>query len=301
MRETGAKLRAAREARHLSLDDVTRCTHLPLRTLTAFEEGRVADLPPPLYARSFLRQYATLLDLPPEELVADLDRELPLAPAPDASVSPHGHSARSARGSLAGTVALLLLALGSALFYRHTLTIDGHPGGRIANATSPTETAAPTVGTVPTATPSPSLPRSSPTAPSLAVTVPMPTATPLPESSPTSAPTPPPPSPTPAKPTAGPAATPARPAAPRPPAATQPAVAAAVTERPQTALPPPPSDSTRTPDHTATPAATYHVRPGDTLTAIARRYGLSVTDIARGNDVTDPRKLRAGQTLRLPR
>lgn len=299
MRETGAKLRAAREARHLSLDDVTRSTHLPLRTLSAFEEGRVADLPPPLYARSFLRQYAALLDLPPEELVSDLDRDLPLAAAPGPSFEQPGRSRRPARGSLAGTLALLLLALGSALFYRHTLTIAARPDDRIANATSSTETASPAVGVVLVETPSPSPPLPSPTALTLAAASPLPTATSSPAPSPTA--TLPPSTPTPARPTTIPTATNVPRASPAPPTATRPAVAVAATARPQPVLPPPPSDAVPTPDRTATPDATYHVRRGDTLTAIARHYGLSVTDLARDNGMADPSKLRAGQTLRMPR
>jgi len=44
----------------------------------------------------------------------------------------------------------------------------------------------------------------------------------------------------------------------------------------------------------------YTVRPGDTLSAIARRYRVDESDIRRLNGITDPRRLRAGQELRLP-
>lgn len=44
----------------------------------------------------------------------------------------------------------------------------------------------------------------------------------------------------------------------------------------------------------------YTVRSGDTLSAIARRYRVSESDISRLNGITDPRRLRAGQQLRLP-
>ena len=47
-------------------------------------------------------------------------------------------------------------------------------------------------------------------------------------------------------------------------------------------------------------SGTYTVVPGDTLGSIARRHGVKVGDIAILNTVTDPGKLRVGQTLRLP-
>jgi LysM repeat protein len=42
---------------------------------------------------------------------------------------------------------------------------------------------------------------------------------------------------------------------------------------------------------------TYQVRPGDTLGAIARRLGVSIAHLQQVNNISDPRRLRAGQTL----
>ncbi len=42
---------------------------------------------------------------------------------------------------------------------------------------------------------------------------------------------------------------------------------------------------------------TYRVRPGDTLGAIARRLGVSVTHLERVNSITNPRRLQVGQRL----
>jgi N-acetylmuramoyl-L-alanine amidase len=41
------------------------------------------------------------------------------------------------------------------------------------------------------------------------------------------------------------------------------------------------------------------VAKGDTLSAIAKAHGVSATDLARWNDISDPRRLRIGQELRL--
>ena len=44
---------------------------------------------------------------------------------------------------------------------------------------------------------------------------------------------------------------------------------------------------------------THKVRPGESLSVIARRYKVSVRDLQTWNNIRDPRKLRAGRTLTL--
>jgi murein DD-endopeptidase MepM/ murein hydrolase activator NlpD len=46
---------------------------------------------------------------------------------------------------------------------------------------------------------------------------------------------------------------------------------------------------------------TYLVQPGDTLSAIAAFYGLTVESLMLANNITDPAMLSAGQTLTIPR
>ena len=48
----------------------------------------------------------------------------------------------------------------------------------------------------------------------------------------------------------------------------------------------------------AGPSWTYRVQKGDTLSAISRRYGVSVAEIQRQNGIRDAGSLRLGQTLR---
>ena len=59
-----------------------------------------------------------------------------------------------------------------------------------------------------------------------------------------------------------------------------------------------------TPDTAAADAGTatkdYRVRRGDTLSSLARRFGLSVLELARLNDLDPKTKLRHGHTLRVP-
>jgi murein DD-endopeptidase MepM/ murein hydrolase activator NlpD len=46
---------------------------------------------------------------------------------------------------------------------------------------------------------------------------------------------------------------------------------------------------------------THEVRAGETLTAIAMRYGVSVDEIARANGLADPNRIYVGQVLVIPR
>jgi N-acetylmuramoyl-L-alanine amidase len=45
---------------------------------------------------------------------------------------------------------------------------------------------------------------------------------------------------------------------------------------------------------------TYRVRPGDTLSQIARRHGISLKPLQAANPGVDPKRLRVHQVLRLP-
>lgn len=44
----------------------------------------------------------------------------------------------------------------------------------------------------------------------------------------------------------------------------------------------------------------YTVRRGDTLSALARRFGVTVADLAALNDISDPDRIYVGQRLRVP-
>ena len=47
-------------------------------------------------------------------------------------------------------------------------------------------------------------------------------------------------------------------------------------------------------------SAAYTVQPGDNLTTIGARFGVTVADLARANGIADPNRLRAGQSLNIP-
>ena len=45
--------------------------------------------------------------------------------------------------------------------------------------------------------------------------------------------------------------------------------------------------------------ADYTVKKGDTLSAIAKKYGTTYQEIAKANGISDPNKIYAGQTLKI--
>ncbi|MCY4108928.1 MAG: LysM domain-containing protein, partial [Chloroflexi bacterium] len=61
---------------------------------------------------------------------------------------------------------------------------------------------------------------------------------------------------------------------------------------------------TATPTSTATPNAAapveYEVRPSDTLSEIARRFGVTTNELAEANEIENPDDIRAGAVLRIP-
>ncbi|PLZ99043.1 peptidase M23 [Fischerella thermalis CCMEE 5268] len=51
---------------------------------------------------------------------------------------------------------------------------------------------------------------------------------------------------------------------------------------------------------TSSASATYEVKPGDTLAAIARAYGTSVSELAKANHLSNPNQLKINQKLNIP-
>lgn len=82
MSEIGEQLRAAREARGLSLQDVEQKTRIRAKYLAAIEAGDFAALPGDVYVRLFIKSYATFLDLDPAPLLATVGTPAPPLPEP---------------------------------------------------------------------------------------------------------------------------------------------------------------------------------------------------------------------------
>lgn len=119
LQELGAVFKQERERRGLSVEDVVQRTKISRRNLLAIEAGRKEDLPHPVYAKGFVKNYARLLGLDPEEYAAALSREYFVAdndfgndPTRDKPISMT--AARNVGGqgrrSLRGLLLLLLVA-----------------------------------------------------------------------------------------------------------------------------------------------------------------------------------------------
>ncbi len=65
----GGILAEARQAKGVTLEQAASATRVRLHILTALEEDRSAELPAPVYARGYLRTYASYLEIDPERLL----------------------------------------------------------------------------------------------------------------------------------------------------------------------------------------------------------------------------------------
>jgi cytoskeleton protein RodZ len=81
-KELGAYLKQERENKGLSLEDIQQKTKIGISSLEAIEAGRVNELPHPVYAKGFIKNYAQCLGLDAEEWAgtfaqkAGIDEEL---------------------------------------------------------------------------------------------------------------------------------------------------------------------------------------------------------------------------------
>ena len=67
----GDKLKAAREAKSLDVDQVQKQTKINSRVIIALEEGRCDELLTPTYVKSFLKKYAQFLGMDQKEVLKE--------------------------------------------------------------------------------------------------------------------------------------------------------------------------------------------------------------------------------------
>jgi len=72
----GERLRAAREKKKLSLEDIATQTRIPLRHLENLEAGDWSKLPAPTYTIGFAKSYASAIGLDRTEIGDDLRAEM---------------------------------------------------------------------------------------------------------------------------------------------------------------------------------------------------------------------------------
>lgn len=105
----GMRLRAAREARGLTLDEVARAVHIPSAVLADIEADRLERLGAPIYVRGYLRTYARHVGLA-EAAVAGATERLE-QPQPTLVARPTRSRSRYLAARYANAVAYALLTL----------------------------------------------------------------------------------------------------------------------------------------------------------------------------------------------
>src|SRR5690625_5010246 len=73
----GEKLKEARQAKNLTLEDIQEATKIQKRYLRAIEEGNFHILPGSFYARAFIKEYAQAIGLDAALLLETHEDELP--------------------------------------------------------------------------------------------------------------------------------------------------------------------------------------------------------------------------------
>jgi cytoskeletal protein RodZ len=163
----GGHLRALREAKGSSLEDMARSTRVGIRHLEALEEERLADLPSPVFVRGFIRAYCGFLREAPEEALAQYGALAGERAAAQAASAPPRPRTTWAPSSVLVGLALLVI-LGIALIVVN-LTVKRTGGTSVAAPKmdvsasepappQPAAAAAPRSAAAPAATPAASTP-----------------------------------------------------------------------------------------------------------------------------------------------
>lgn len=138
--EIGPRLRAAREQRELTLENVASAMHVDVSVLRNLENEQFDVLGAAVYVRGHLRKYATLLGLPAEELVrAYQSRVAQVEVLPIISEGMAMSRRRRGKGALVAAVLVLLaLLLAAAAWWWLGLRDQGDTGaGELDSAPRP--------------------------------------------------------------------------------------------------------------------------------------------------------------------
>ncbi|PFE06035.1 DUF4115 domain-containing protein [Bacillus cereus] len=127
MTELGQKLKEAREAKGLSIDQLHGVTKIQKRYLVTIEEGDYSILPGAFYARAFIKQYADAVGLNGEQLLAEYQSVIPQSEShdvPQVSKSQKTQETMQKAASLPIAdhmpkilIALLVIAVGVAVWF----------------------------------------------------------------------------------------------------------------------------------------------------------------------------------------
>ena len=74
--EGGLDLKALREARGLTVNDIYQATRISVVNLELVEKGEFQHLPPPIYTKAYINAYAKLLDIDAKQIIIRYDKYL---------------------------------------------------------------------------------------------------------------------------------------------------------------------------------------------------------------------------------
>jgi transcriptional regulator with XRE-family HTH domain len=145
--DIGAQLRAAREAKGLSVSTLAERTRVPARALAAIELNDQSSLPPHPFGRGFVRTYAEEVDLDPDRLVQEYFSQFlgqrALAPVGVARGAPERVWLSSSRWMRMGTAAAIVLVIVAVVMLGRRGDRTAEPDGVGTTGASPS-TPAPT-------------------------------------------------------------------------------------------------------------------------------------------------------------
>ena len=163
----GERLKKEREKRGMTLEDVSGATKISVRNLRALEQEKFDQMPGGIFNRGFVRAFAKHLGLDDDQVVADYreaaGESVPTLDPPD--IPAPGHTPEKIAGppssppressgqvpwaALIGLVVLGAIAVGFWSYHSHrktsetsALAVEPTPGGRPAEAPSPSPEAA---------------------------------------------------------------------------------------------------------------------------------------------------------------
>ena len=119
LEELGAALRAERERRGLSIEDVANTLKIGGRHLRALEEADLSSLPHVAYTRGFIRAYAGFLGLSQAEFDGVLQELAPqenIAPAQAVYMPAEESGSGAALGKLFSLLIVLIILAGGGYF-----------------------------------------------------------------------------------------------------------------------------------------------------------------------------------------
>ncbi len=125
MKNLGEFLRAQRQARGISLEQISADTRISMDMLLAIEDGNVEQLPAPVLIKGFLRAYANRIDLDPDAVIAEYQEHIEEAGVSREKMEKFHqrlHPKSSQRKTLALLVALTMLA-GLAFLLYHSINV----------------------------------------------------------------------------------------------------------------------------------------------------------------------------------